>query len=206
MTNVEVERLLFDGTGEAAGVSLLDRATGARIVRRAHRYVLAGGAIGSALVLLRSGVEEPLVGRNYMAHLSPIVLGIYPERTGADDSFVKQVGFVDYYFGAKDYAHKLGLVQSLPVPGPLLTAKMAPLLPRAFLSFLRRRMLPLVGIVEDLPNPANQISCGPGGQPRLRHKFGDYDAERGRRLSRLMAQILKRAGASPVPIKALRLR
>src|SRR5262249_51498731 len=116
---------------------------------------------------------------------------------GADESFVKQVGFADYYFGTKGYAHKLGLVQSLPVPGPLLMAKSAPrLLPKKFMGFLRRRMLPLTGIIEDLPNPANRVTWGPNGQPTLRHRFGPYDVERGRRLSRLMAQILRRSGAA----------
>jgi choline dehydrogenase-like flavoprotein len=56
-------------------------------------------------------------------------------------------------------------------------------------------MLPLAGIVEDLPDPANRVCLGPDGQPRLRHRFGAYDHERGRRLSRLMARILQRAGA-----------
>jgi choline dehydrogenase-like flavoprotein len=131
-----------------------------------------------------------------MMHLSPIVIGVFPRHTGADESFVKQVGFADYYFGSMDYPHKLGLVQSLPVPGPLLLAKSAPrLVPRMVLQFLRRRMLPLAGIIEDLPDPANRVSWGPDGQPQLRHKFGAYDLERGGRLRRLMAAILKRAGA-----------
>ena len=131
-----------------------------------------------------------------MMHLSPIVIGLFSRRIGGDETFVKQVGFADYYFGAEGYAHKMGLVQSLPVPGPLLTAKMAPrLLPLPLLRFLRQRMLPLAGIVEDLPDPANRVSCGAEGQSRLRHRFGAYDLERGLRLSGLMAQILKRAGA-----------
>jgi choline dehydrogenase-like flavoprotein len=194
-TNVEVERLVLDGGGNAVGVSLLDRATGQRTVCRARRYVLAAGAIGSPLILLRSGLDGPAVGRHYMMHLSPVVVGVFPGRTGADETFPKQVGFADYYFGARGYPHKLGIVQSLPVPGPLLTAKMAPLLPRPVQRFLRQRMLPLAGIVEDLPSAANRVCWGPDGRPRLIHRFGDYDRERGRRLGRLMAPILKRAGA-----------
>jgi choline dehydrogenase-like flavoprotein len=131
-----------------------------------------------------------------MPHLSAIVLGVFPRRTGADATFVKQVGFADYYFGTKRYAHKLGLVQSLPVPGPLLMAKSAPRLPRRLLEVLRQRMLPLAGIVEDLPDPANCVTWGPNGRPRLRHRFGAYDLERGRRLGRLMARILRGAGAT----------
>ncbi len=90
----------------------------------------------------------------------------------------------------------MGIVQSLPVPGPLMTAKMAPMLPRSIQGFLRRRMLPMAGIVEDLPDPANRVSCGADGQPRLRHRFGLYDLERGRRAHvALMSSILRRTGA-----------
>jgi choline dehydrogenase-like flavoprotein len=39
------------------------------------------------------------------------------------------------------------------------------------------------------------VSWGPDGQPQLRHRFSRYDLGRGRKLARLMARILKRAGA-----------
>jgi choline dehydrogenase-like flavoprotein len=193
-TNVEVERLL-PGQGEIAGVMVRDRQSGEQQVLRAKRYVLAAGAIGSVLLLLRSGFDGPLIGRHYMVHLSPLVVGVFAGRHNGEDTFVKQVGFADYYFGSEGYAHKMGVVQSLPVPGPLMMAKMAPYLPTAILGFLRRRMLPMMGIVEDLPDPANRVTCGSQGQPRLQHRYGGYDLERGTRLGALMARILKRAGA-----------
>lgn len=194
-TNVEADRLVLDGTGKVAGVAVRDRATGRQTVRQARRYVLAAGALSSPLILLRSGLGGPLVGRHYMMHLSPIVVGLFPRQNGAEDSFVKQVGYADYYFGAKGFAHKMGLVSSLPVPGPLLTRKMSPRLPRLLVRLLLQRMLPLAGIVEDLPDPANRVQWGSDGQPRLAHRFSPYDVERGRRLSGLMSAILKRAGA-----------
>ncbi len=196
-TNMEAEKLELDSAGNATGVRVVDRATGVSTVFRARRYVLAAGAIGSPLLLLRSGIDGPLVGRNYMMHLSPIAIGIFPGRTGADETFVKQVGFADWYFGSADYPHKLGLVQSFPVPGPLLLKKTAPrLVPRRVLEFLRRRMLPLTGIIEDLPDPDNRVSWGSNGRPRLHHRFSSYDLERGQRLGRLMAKTLRRAGAA----------
>lgn len=174
----------------------MEPSTGKRLTFRARRYVLGAGAIGSPLILLRSGVDHSLVGRNYMMHLSPIVVGIFAQQLGADEGFVKQVGFADYYFGAKDYGHKLGLVQSLPVPGPLMLAKAASRwLPRFVLQFLRKRMLPLVGIIEDLPNPENRVFLGRDGRPSLHHRFAAYDRERGRYLAGLVSTILKQAGA-----------
>jgi choline dehydrogenase-like flavoprotein len=206
LTSVEVERVRPGHAGmfapSDAGVYVVDRTTGQRAVYRARRYALAAGAIGSAHLLMRSGIDGPLIGRHYMMHLSPIVIGVFPKRTHGDDTFIKQVGFADYYFGTKEYAHKMGLIQSLPVPGPLLLAKTAALMPRRFLEFLRRRMLPLAGIIEDLPNPHNRVSCGPGEQIRVRHRFAPYDLERGRQLRRLMAQILRKAGAVFCPSRA----
>jgi choline dehydrogenase-like flavoprotein len=195
LTNTEVERLTLAPSGQVDGIAVLDRSTGQRTAYRARRYVLAGGAIGSPLLLLKSGLDGPLVGRHYMPHLSPVSIGIFPKRTGADATFVKQVGFADYYFGSRKFAHKMGLIQSLPVPGPLMLAKAAPRLPQRLLQLMRRHMLPLTGIVEDLPNPTNRIMWGPDNQPRLRHQFSTYDLERGRRLGRLMGRILRRAGA-----------
>jgi choline dehydrogenase-like flavoprotein len=197
LTNVEVQSLTLDGAGEVNGVRAVDRSTGKQTVYRARCYVLAAGALSSPLLLLRSGIEGTLIGRHYMAHLaSPVAIGIFRGRTGADETFVKQVGFPDYYFGTKHHPHKLGVVQSLPVPGPLMTARKAPkLMPRRVQEFLRQRMLPLAGMVEDVPNPANRVWWGPNGRPCLRHRLTPHDHERGRCLGRLMALILKRAGA-----------
>jgi choline dehydrogenase-like flavoprotein len=199
-TNVEVEQLLLKSAGSGdlgpAEARLRDRAAGRQTAVRARLCVLAAGAIGSPLLLLRSGADDPLVGRHYMMHLSPVVIGVFPRRVGGDEAFIKQIGFADYYFGAKGFPQKMGIIQSLPVPGPRLTAKMAPpLVPRPILRFLRQRMLPLAGIIEDLPDPANSVTSGTDGRPRLRHRFSAYDLERGRRLSALMARIPKRAGA-----------
>jgi choline dehydrogenase-like flavoprotein len=205
-TNIEVERLGRGTDGQVITLHGMNRKTGESVVCRARRYVLAAGAIGSPLLLFRSGLAKNgssgdrgkhLIGRNYMIHLSPVVIGIFSKPTQADETFVKQVGFWDFYFGTKDYGHKMGIVQSLPVPGPLLTAKMSSaFLPPRLREFLRRRMLPLTGIVEDLPDPANHITWGLGNRPQLRHRFGSYDLERGCRLSRLMTRILKKAGAA----------
>ncbi|MCS6851293.1 MAG: GMC family oxidoreductase [Gemmataceae bacterium] len=192
----EAERLERGPAGKVVGVQARDRASGASATFRARRYVLAAGAIGSPVLLLRSGIEGELIGRHYMPHLAPIVVGLFSRSIEAETAFVKQLGFSDYYFGTRTRPEKLGLIQSLPVPGPRMLAQAAPRWLRAGLvGYLRPRMLPLAGIVEDLPQPTNRVDLGPDGQPRLRHRFAPYDWERGRRLTRLMARILRRAGA-----------
>ncbi len=144
---------------------------------------------------MRSGLDGPLVGRNYMMHLSSVVVGIYSQASSTETTFVKQVGFADFYFGTRNFSHKMGIVQSLPVPGPLMTAKLTPYIPAPVRQFLRQRILPLAGIIEDLPNPANRVSLGPGGEAKLTHRFAKYDVARRRRLTPQIVKILKRSGA-----------
>jgi len=194
-TRVEVEGLAKEhGTGRTV-IKVLDRTSGRRYQYRARRYALAAGAFGSPLLLQKSGFEHPLIGRNYMLHLCSIVAGVYPKETNADSSFVKQVGFTDFYFGTKKFPHKMGLVQSLAVPGPLMTAKASPFLPAAVRVFLRKRMLPLAGLIEDLPNPANRVSTGPDGKGKITHRYGKYDIARRKHMAPHIARILRRSGA-----------
>ncbi|MEQ9406157.1 MAG: GMC oxidoreductase [Fuerstiella sp.] len=163
---------------------------------RATRYVLAAGAIGSACILMRSGFEHRQLGRNYMMHYSPLVVGIFATATEADTRFVKQVGFGDFYFGTADMPAKMGLVQSLPAPGPLMLKKAGmQRLPNLLLTQLRRRMLPFVGIVEDLPDPQNLVQLSANGHIHLRHRFSDYDRRRGTAMSKAMCRLLRTAGA-----------
>jgi choline dehydrogenase-like flavoprotein len=67
---------------------------------------------------------------------------------------------------------------------------------KAAINTLRKRMLPMAGIIEDLPNPENRVSVKEDGQIGLTHKYSDYDFERGKVLTRLMVDILKRGGAA----------
>jgi choline dehydrogenase-like flavoprotein len=195
-TGIEAERFEWNGRGNVAGVRVRDLARGTEQTLKARGYALAAGALGSPVVLLQSGHPHPLIGRNYMMHLSPIAFGVFPRATGADATFVKQLGFADFYHGTPSCPHKLGLVQSLPVPGPRTLAKATSrYLPAGLLRFLRAHAVFLAGIVEDLPDANNRVSSRPDGGIELCHQFARYDLERGRTLGALMRQILRNAGA-----------
>jgi choline dehydrogenase-like flavoprotein len=194
-TQVEVERMITEPRTGGTMIAVVDRISGRRSYYRARRYALGAGAIGSSMLLLRSGIDSPMIGRNYMMHLCSVVVGIYPHASKAESSFIKQVGFADFYFGTKKFPHKMGLIQSLPVPGPLMTAKMSPFVPDPVRRFLRQRILPLAGLIEDLPNPANRVTLGANGKAKLTHRFGKYDVVRRRHLKPHIVKILKRSGA-----------
>ena len=203
MTNTEVERLRLDGQGRVTSVVARDRENRKLHELRALCYGLAAGAIGSPSILLRSRICGPHVGGNYMMHYSPIAVGLFAHQTGADDTFIKQVGFSDFYFGTHDCPYKLGIIQSLPAPGPLMMAKSGlRRLPSCLLKTMRRRMLPLVGIIEDLPSPQNRVFLKDNGAIGLRHMFSSFDKHRGHMLGKAMARILRRAGAILVSARA----
>jgi choline dehydrogenase-like flavoprotein len=204
MVNAEVEQLLLerDGArlarseGGVRGVVIRDRRTQSTATYRARCYALAAGAIGSPAIALKSGLNGPQVGRNYMMHYSPLAAGVFAKPTGGDESFIKQVGFADFYFGTPDYRRKMGIVQSLPVPGPLMLRKTGMRRwPTGLLGSLRRRLLPLVGIVEDLPNPKNRVYLKDSGAIALEHQFSRFDRLRGSFLAKAMRRVLRRAGA-----------
>lgn len=196
LTNAEAVRLETSPSGEIDGVVVWDRCSRTEKHFRATSYALAAGAIGSPAILLKSGIDGPHVGRNYMMHYSPIAVGVFARSTGADETFIKQVGFADFYFGTEDCRHKMGLVQSLPAPGPLMLKKSGlKHCPMTILKMLRRRLLPLAGIVEDLPNPRNRVVVRRDGAISLKHEFSAFDVERGAALGRAMCGILRRAGA-----------
>ena len=162
----------------------------------AKRYVMAAGAAATPAILQQSGFEHDQLGRNYMLHYSPLAVGLFLPATEADRTFVKQLGFTDFYFGTSELPEKMGIVQSLPAPGPLMLKKNGlKYIPTAFLNRLRSHMLPFVGIVEDLPNPLNRVTISPNGGIRIDHRFSDYDRRRGAALTVAMVKLLKTAGA-----------
>lgn len=192
----EVTEIHLRGSAGIAGVVIRDRSTGTTQILRARRYVLAAGALSSPALLLGSGFSHPLIGRNYMTHCSPIVVGLFLRGTEADRTFIKQVGLSDFYHGTPDLPEKMGIIQSLPAPGPELLAKNGlAAFPRSFRRLLRRYMLPLVGIVEDLPNPENRVTIEPGKKIRLHHTYSDFDLLRAKSLSNQMSLLLRRTGA-----------
>jgi len=66
-------------TSGGAVTGVVARAGGRSVRVRAGRVVLAGGAIGTPALLLRSGLGGPRAGRRLFLHPVPAVFGRYPE-------------------------------------------------------------------------------------------------------------------------------
>ncbi|HYG58311.1 MAG TPA: GMC family oxidoreductase N-terminal domain-containing protein, partial [Symbiobacteriaceae bacterium] len=72
----DVRRVLMEG-GRVTGVEAL--VDGHPLLVRAPRVVMAAGAIGSPAILLRSGLDNPNIGRHLHLHPVAAVLGSYAE-------------------------------------------------------------------------------------------------------------------------------
>ena len=204
LTETEAEHLETDACGRVQTLSVRCRKTNETRRLRARCYALAAGAIGSAAILLRSRIGGSLVGKNLMMHYSPLTIGLFPKSTEANETFIKQVGFADFYFGTEDMRAKMGIIQSLPAPGPLMMAKNGlKKLPKRLLTSVRRRMLPLVGTIEDLPSPENSVYLRENQSIGLRYKTSPFDQQRGKALTHQMRKILHSAGALLCPTKVL---
>jgi choline dehydrogenase-like flavoprotein len=98
------DRVLVEG-GRAAGVeaTYADPETGgtARVTVRAPHVVVAGGALESPALLLRSGIGGPAVGQNLHLHPCTATFGVYAEDQRAWWG-APQAGLVDEFADAED--------------------------------------------------------------------------------------------------------
>jgi choline dehydrogenase-like flavoprotein len=92
----QAERVLVEN-GRAAGVAARF-ADGSLLTVRAPRVVVAGGALESPALLLRSGIGGPAAGRNLRIHPVSAIFGVYDEpqqpwwgapQTALSDEFVE---------------------------------------------------------------------------------------------------------------------
>ncbi|MGH8153948.1 MAG: FAD-dependent oxidoreductase [Rhodanobacteraceae bacterium] len=131
--------------------------------------VVACGALSSALLLLRSGNDKhphglangsDQLGRNYIRHNQSVLMAVTKEPN--DTIFQKTLAVSDFYFGAKDWPHPLGLIQmcgkSHPdtIRGEALPAWLE-WLPDTPFEYLAQHSLDFWLSSEDLPWSENRI-------------------------------------------------
>lgn len=204
-----VHRLREEG-GRIRAVEGVDRDSGEPFAYSAERVFLAAGAIGSAHLVLASGLRErssapDAVGAYLTRHCNGIAFGLFPDRVDPKGEFHKQLGIHDFYFGhpaATGPRGKLGGIQQVqsppagliehhlpPVIGPLLARAVVP------------RTTGLLVMAEDQPRSENRLDLeGPAdrfGLPgaRIRHRHTERDLEARSALFDQAERILREAGA-----------
>lgn len=113
LVHARAERFSFKGERiDSLQVTALDAAgqapTGVRLTLRAKHFVLAGGAINSPALLLRSQAPDPhgLLGRRTFLHPTVISAGLFPQR-------------VDAYAGAPQTIYSDHFLHTAPIDGPI---------------------------------------------------------------------------------------
>lgn len=167
---------------DAQGVTgLTCRRDGQTLTLRAHRYVLAGGGLGSPTLMLNSanehwpqglGNRHDLVGRNLMFHLSEII-AIWAGRAKGETGASRSISMRDLYYMQGE---RFGTVQSMGLIagyGEILHAmngrfdrsplrRLRPLrhglrLPARIATQLLGSAKLFVGVLEDLPYATNRV-------------------------------------------------
>ena len=160
--------------GRATGVDYL-AADGETRTQTARHVVLAAGAMETPRLLLLSGFEHPLIGRNLMFHFQTLVMGgmsqrVHPHRGRAvthvhDDHLIEDD---QSRAAARDAGlpwMRGGMVEHCGPAGPIMEAKIYPWGPDHKKSMressLRDRMWGFTMQGEDLPQPTNRIDLDP---------------------------------------------
>ena len=169
ITEAKVLRLQTNASGrEVTGVEA--EIAGERHIFKSKIVVVAGGALNSAILLLRSANEKHpnglanssgLVGRNYMRHkiAAIVALGVKPNPT----VYPKTLAVNDFYWGESDFPYPMGHVQTLGNINEDRAAAGSPsfvpkkLIPRAVFKAVADRTTPWFLIAEDLPDPNNRV-------------------------------------------------
>jgi choline dehydrogenase-like flavoprotein len=160
-----VRRLITNRDGDAVAVAEAEIA-GRTIRIEAKTFVVSGGAVNSAALLLRSvsdqhrrglGNSSGLLGRNYMVHNSTFFLAVNPARHN-DTAWQKTLGLNDWYEAGADAPYPLGNLQMLgKLRAPMIKAA-RPWAPMPALKMVTDRSLDMYVTTEDLARPDNRVT------------------------------------------------
>lgn len=190
LTGRKVMRMETDGAGRAVTEVVSQTDEGEEERWRGDLVILAAGAANSAVILLRSanaahpnglanGSDQ--VGRNYMFHNSSAVISLTLDRERV--RFPKTLGVNDFYWGDPDggFDYPMGHIQMLEyMSGQTLEGQIKPYLPPELVpdflaDGLASRMLAMLAISEDLPQPSNRVHLDAQGRITLDYTFSNLE-------------------------------
>ncbi|HWG03272.1 MAG TPA: GMC family oxidoreductase [Trebonia sp.] len=174
-TGARVQRVLLGARGRAAGVAVVDVATGASKEISAGAVVLAAGAIETARLLLASATDDfprglgnqaDMVGRNLQGH-------VYVGAFGLFSDLVQDMEGPGVSIATADYLHNLGADgigggvlanEVIKTPVAFWGSALPPGAPRwgrAGVAAMRQahlRTSHLNGPIQEIPNPGSRVT------------------------------------------------
>jgi choline dehydrogenase-like flavoprotein len=196
LTKAKVQRLYTSASGrEITGVET--EVAGEVKVFQGDIVVVAGGAINSAALLLRSSNDRHpqglanssgQVGRNFMKHNCGVVIEITAQENPT--IFQKTLGVNDFYWGEPDFPYPMGQIQLSGKVNREMFENDVPLMINADMSPAEAALHSvdwwLMG--EDLPDPNNRV-CLKGDKISL--EYTDNNSESFDRLVNRWIDVLK---------------
>jgi choline dehydrogenase-like flavoprotein len=179
MTNTRVLRLLTNSRGTAVTEIEVEHSgrqlhePGSAVPEKgiahyaAHLFVLAAGAVNSAVVLLASANDahprglangSDQVGRNFMYHQADALLALSLQEN--TDSYTKTWGTNDFYLKDPDPSYPFPLGQVQPVGSfhhEMMKSDAPPMTPDFVLDAMKHKAVPWWLTTEDLPAPENRV-------------------------------------------------
>ncbi len=202
-----VARRLVEREGRVVGLEALDRDGRRKLTLRAKLFVVAGGAIGSAALLLGSGLDRRddsgTLGRNLMRHCNAMVGYLFPFRTNPERVNHKQICVTDLYESVRERdGTALGVIQDMCMPPREVVRALGPPGFRWAASLAAGSIQTLLCIAEDDARWDNRVTlvqpaADAGDEvPLVRVEHAYTDRDRGRRDTLVGAarKILRRAG------------
>lgn len=163
LRTIAIARTIEIEAGRATGVIYADRNDEEHFLP-AQAVVVAGNGIGTARLLLASGVDSPALGRNLMFHPAAYVRGLFKDRL---DGPVGPVGCSiyshEFYETDRARGFERGVHLQLSRENALLVqaSRLSPLWGEAPQAQLREEFLhtmPILVLAEDLPETDNRVS------------------------------------------------
>jgi choline dehydrogenase-like flavoprotein len=164
ITEATVTRLTTDAAGRSV-TGVIAQIDGQAEEFSGDMVIVAGGAINSAVLLLRSASDAhpkglgngyDLVGRNFMKHNNGAVIAVGKKRNPT--VFQKTLAMTDFYWGDEAYPYPMGSIQLLgKFTKEMLRAGAPPLTPDKVLDEMQSHAVDWFLTTEDLPDPGNRV-------------------------------------------------
>ncbi len=189
LTGHKVVKLETDASGKTVTEVVCQTEHGEERWRGDIIVVAAGAANTAALLLASANAAHPTglangsdqVGRNYMFHTLTAMVSISPSPV--DVQFPKTLAVNDFYHkdprGGFDWP--MGHIQLLEyMSGQTLEGELSDwlppsLVPDALTNTIAARLISMLVISEDLPDPANRITLTPEGRIKLNYTHNNMD-------------------------------
>ncbi|MCY7335141.1 MAG: GMC family oxidoreductase [Chamaesiphon sp.] len=170
---------------------------------RGDIVVVAGGAINSAVLLLKSSNDKhpnglangsDQVGRNFMKHNCGVVVGVMAKENPT--VFAKTLGVNDFYWGEPDFPYPMGQIQLSGKVNKEMLANEVPLKIDADISpeYAAQHSVDWWLMGEDLPDPNNRVRLK---GDRISLEYTDNNTESFDRLVQRWIGILKSIDTDP---------